>query len=76
VPEPTTAEKIADTLQGAVMLDPVITRGFGEIFSCLSTSDEVIGRPGFLDRVIGLADQVPTEPIPGPNREQLMELVS
>jgi 2-polyprenyl-6-methoxyphenol hydroxylase-like FAD-dependent oxidoreductase len=76
VPEPTDAEKIADVLQGAVMLDPVITRGFGEIFGCITTADEVIARPGFLDRVIGLADQVSTEPLPGPSREQLMELVS
>lgn len=75
-PEPTDAEKIGDVMQAAVLLDPVITRGFGEIFACVTASDEVIARPGFLERVIGLADQVSIGQQPGPSREQLMELVS
>ena len=69
-------EKIADVLQAAVMLDPVITRGFGEVFSCISTSEDVMSRPGFLQRVIDCADQVSTDPLPGPDRAQLLELVS
>ncbi len=75
-PTPTDAERIADVMQAAVMIDPVITRGFAEIFGCISTADEVIARPGFLDRVIGCAEQVSLEPPPGPDREQLLALVS
>ena len=63
-------------MQAAVMLDPVITRGFGEIFSCISMSEEVMARPGFLQRVIDCADKVSGETLPGPDREQLLELVS
>lgn len=76
IPTPTDAEKISDVMQAAVMRDPVITRGFGEIFSCISMSDEVMARPGFLQRVIDCADTVSTGPPPGPDREQLLELVS
>jgi hypothetical protein len=76
VPEPTDAEKIADVMQAAVMLDPVITRAYAEIFSCITTSDEVMARPGFLQRLIDHADKVSTDPIPGPDRAQLLELLS
>ncbi len=75
-PVPTAQEQIADTLQAAVMIDPVITRAFGEIFSCISTIQDVMARPGFLQRVIDCTDRVDTEPAPGPDREQLLELVS
>ncbi|MFW2334268.1 FAD-dependent oxidoreductase [Ilumatobacter sp.] len=75
-PTPTDVEKIADVMQAAVTIDPVITRGFGEIFSCLSMSEEVTARPGFLERVLDCADKVTLDPLPGPDREQLMELAS
>jgi hypothetical protein len=76
VPTATDQEKIGDVMQSAVMIDPEITRGFGEIFSCIATSDEVMARPGFLQRVIDCADRVSLDPLPGPDREQLLELVS
>ena len=75
-PVPTDAEKIADVMQAAVLLDPVITRGFAEIFGCLTTGEEVLARPGFLQRVIACADQVSTAPPSGPDRAELLELVS
>ena len=75
-PTATPAEQIADTMQAAVMIDPEITRGFGEVFSCIATSDEVMARPGFLDRVLACTDKISTDPIPGPDRAQLLELVS
>ena len=75
-PQPTDAEKIADVMQAAVLRDPVITRGFTEIFSCFSTGEEVLARPGFLDRVIACADQVSTAPPPGPDRDELLELLA
>ena len=75
-PTATDAEKISDVMQGAVMIDPEITRGFGEIFSCISTADDVMARPGFLQRVIDCADKVSNEPLPGPDRSDLIELVS
>ncbi|MEO6651654.1 MAG: FAD-dependent monooxygenase [Ilumatobacteraceae bacterium] len=74
-PVPSPEETIADTLQGAVLIDPEITRAFGEVFSCLTTADEVMARPGLIERVMGLADQVDFRPAPGPDRAQLLELV-
>ena len=41
-----------------------------------TASDEVMARPGFLQRVLDCADQVSTDPLPGPDRAQLLELVS
>ena len=75
-PEPTPAEKIADVMQAAVTLDPLITRSFGDIFSCNATAEEVLARPGVFDRIIAMADQVSLDPPPGPDRAALMELVS
>ena len=63
-------------MQAAVLLDPVITRGFAEVFSCFTTGEEVMARPGFLDRVLACADQVSSAPPVGPDRAELMELVS
>ena len=54
----------------------MITRGFAEIFGCLTTGEEVLARPGFLQRVIACADQVSTAPPSGPDRAELLELVS
>ena len=75
-PVATPAERIADTMQAAVMIDPEITRGFGEVFSCIATADDVMARPGFLERVLACTDKVSNNPIPGPDRQQLLELVS
>jgi 2-polyprenyl-6-methoxyphenol hydroxylase-like FAD-dependent oxidoreductase len=75
-PTPTDQERIGDVMQAAVMLDPVITRGFGEIFGCITMAEEVMARPGFLERVIDCADKVPSVSRSGPDREQLLELVS
>lgn len=67
---------VADLLQAAITRDPVATRAFGEIFACLALPDEVFSRPGVLDHILSLAGSVSTEPIPGPDRAQLLELVS
>ncbi len=75
-PSPTPEERIADTMQAAVLIDPEITRGFGEIFGCITTADEVMARPGFLQRVLDCTDRVNTAPAPGPDRAELLELVS
>ena len=75
-PVPTDDEKFTDVMQASVLLDPVITRSFAEIFGCVTPSEEVTARPGFVERVLACADRVSTDPPPGPDRGQLMELVS
>ena len=60
----------------AMGVDPDAFRGGLEIFSCLALPAEVFARPGFAQRVLeAAADRAPTS-WPGPDREQLMELVS
>jgi 2-polyprenyl-6-methoxyphenol hydroxylase-like FAD-dependent oxidoreductase len=75
-PVPTEAERLTDVMQASVLIDPVITRGFAEVFSCLATGEEVMARPGFLDRVIACADRVSIGPPRGPDRAELLELLS
>ena len=67
---------VADLLQAAITTDAVATRAFGEIFACLALPDEVFSRPGVLDHILSLAGSVTPTPIPGPDRAQLLELVS
>ncbi len=74
--EPDPASQIADLLVAASITDPTITRAFGDIFSCNATGEEVFARPGLFDHVLSLAGSVSVEPIPGPDRAHLLDLVS
>lgn len=44
--------------------------------AALMLADDVLARPGFLQRVIDCTDRVDTGPAPGPDRAQLLELAS
>jgi 2-polyprenyl-6-methoxyphenol hydroxylase-like FAD-dependent oxidoreductase len=72
---PDPAEQIAGVLGVAASSDPVAARVLGEIMMCLALPDEVFARPGVLDHVLGLAGTTPVEPLPGPNREELLQLI-
>jgi hypothetical protein len=54
--------------------DPELLRAFVEIVSLLARKDEVLARPGVLDKVKAAAE-TPTEPPPGPSRAELLELI-
>lgn len=74
-PERTDEQKFADVLGAAVGRDATATRLYGEIFSCLATPDQIFARPGVFEHVLGLAATVTPEPLPGPTRSELLELV-
>jgi 2-polyprenyl-6-methoxyphenol hydroxylase-like FAD-dependent oxidoreductase len=62
----------------AMGFDPDIFRAGLEIFGCLSLPDEVFARSGLAERVIELAEQYGGSlgPLPGPDRDQLLEIVT
>ena len=75
-PSPSHEERFVDAMDAGVGSDPVITRGRMEVLGCLTPIDEVTARPGFAERVEALMGDIDTTPLPGPDREQLLELVS
>ena len=70
------AGRIGAVLNAASSSDPTCTRLAAEMTACLALPDDVFARPGVLDHVLGLADQVTIEDLPGPDRGQLLELVA
>ena len=75
-PEPDPFADIADVLFAAAPQDATCARAIGEIMGVLALPSEIFERPGMLDHVLSLADSVSVEAPPGPDREQLLELVS
>ena len=65
---------IGQAMEAAAGSDPDVLRGFIDIASLLARPDEVLHRPGLLDRVLAAAE-TPAEPLPGPSRAELVELV-
>lgn len=56
--------------------DPDILRAFVELGSLLALPDDVIGRPGLVDRALQLGGAgAGAEPLPGPSRADLLGLV-
>ncbi len=68
-------EQIGDLISATSRTDPVAARVMGEIMMCLALPDEVFARPGVLDHFLGLAATTTVEPLPGPNREELLQLI-
>lgn len=65
---------IGQAFGAAAGSDPDLLRGFLEVASLLSRAEEVMARPGLLDKVLASAG-APPEPPPGPSRKELLELV-
>jgi hypothetical protein len=67
---------VAMALARAKAVDEDAARWFAELLSCLTTPDELFARPGVLARLMeidGRGDQAPT---PGPDRAELLALVT
>ncbi|MFN0028467.1 MAG: FAD-dependent oxidoreductase [Acidimicrobiales bacterium] len=73
--EPDQSEQIALLLASAGAFDPIAARSFGEIFTCTTLAEQVFARPGVFEHIIGLAERADVQPLPGPDRAQLLELV-
>jgi 2-polyprenyl-6-methoxyphenol hydroxylase-like FAD-dependent oxidoreductase len=70
------ADRIADSMFAAATSDARCARAAGRIFSCVALPSDVFAEPGFVDHVKAQADHVSVGPLPGPDRAQLLELVS
>jgi 2-polyprenyl-6-methoxyphenol hydroxylase-like FAD-dependent oxidoreductase len=62
--------------QTALAHDADVFRAFLETRCGLTTTDDVLGRPGLGDRILELAVEHEPTPVPGPDREQLLALLS
>jgi 2-polyprenyl-6-methoxyphenol hydroxylase-like FAD-dependent oxidoreductase len=60
----------------AAQHDPDVARAFVEVVSCLAFPAEVLGRPGMVEKVMSVSAEQKAVQLPGPTREQLLELVA
>ena len=69
------AYAIGQAMQATTGQDPDILRAVVDIGSLLARPAEVLERPGLLDRVIELSQGITPEPLPGPSRPELLEII-
>lgn len=73
---PAGAAAVAGALPRAMVHDPDVFRAFIETRACLATVGEVLARPGMAERILAIAaEREPVRP-PGPDRDQLLALLS
>ncbi len=65
---------IGQAMGVAAASDPDVLRGYVDVISLLARPDDVLHRPGVLEKVLAVAD-TPAEPLPGPSRTELIDLV-
>jgi 2-polyprenyl-6-methoxyphenol hydroxylase-like FAD-dependent oxidoreductase len=68
--------KIGAALLAASRVDEQAARWFGEIQGCLAFPLDVLSREGAIDHLLAVTGGREPEPIPGPDRQRLVELVS
>ena len=73
--EPPAPDPTAVAVGAAVYQDAVVFRGSLEAAMCLALPEEVFARPGFMDRVRAASPGPPMR-TPGPNRQELLELLA
>ena len=56
--------------------DPEIARAFMEMLSVLALPQEIMTRPGMIDRVLAAAEGREPQETPGPDREQLLKILA
>lgn len=74
--QPTPREHFGDALMGSIRSDPVATRAFADIYCCNALASAVMARPGMMEHAVGLAEHFTAQRLPGPDRAELLELVS
>ncbi len=68
--------EIGQALANAAFKDPDCFRGFVGVTMVLSRAADVTARPGLLDKVIALGAGWRDEPLPAPNRAELLSIVA
>ena len=75
-PQPADAQaRIADALAVAMMYDADLFRAFLEIRSVLALPQEIMARPGVVDRIMQVASTHEALISPGPSREELLRML-
>lgn len=76
-PQPTDPRaRIAKAFSVAMMYDADLFRAANEIRSVLTLPQEVMARPGLVDRIMEVADSHEPVTPPGPSREQLLHMLA
>jgi 2-polyprenyl-6-methoxyphenol hydroxylase-like FAD-dependent oxidoreductase len=75
-PQPADAQaRIADALAVAMMYDADLFRAFLETRSVLALPQEIMARPGIVDRIMQVASTHEAVIPPGPSREELLRML-
>jgi len=74
--EPPPRERTEAAIRTAMRRDADVFRGALEIRMCLALPDEVVARPGFMDKVAPYVTAEPPAPLPGPDRSTLLRLIA
>jgi 2-polyprenyl-6-methoxyphenol hydroxylase-like FAD-dependent oxidoreductase len=69
------AWSITKAVAAAAARDADILRGAVEISTVQALPEEVLARPGLLDRAVALGAGAPAHPLPGPGRAELLDAV-
>ena len=72
--EPPAPDPVIESIKGATAHDADVFRGMLETMMCLALPQEVVARPGFMEKVMAVG--AAPMPIPGPDRAALLDLVS
>ena len=75
-PQPTDPRaRVGKALSVAMMYDADLFRAANEIRSMLALPQEVLGRPGLVDRMMGVASTHEAVTPPGPSRKELLDML-
>ena len=75
-PEQASEERMISIIGAAMGVDAIALRAMAEIIGCHALVSDVMGRPGMLKHILGFEDQATSTSLPGPDRAELMALVS
>lgn len=70
------AAAIGRALTVAMAYDPDAYRAFVDIIGVIKPPQEVVSRPGLVDRIMPIAQSEPPLQVPGPTRQELLEMVA
>jgi hypothetical protein len=70
------AAAVGRALMVAMAYDPEVYRAFMDIIGVIEPPQDVFSRPGLVDRIMAIAQSEPPLQVPGPTRQELIELVA
>jgi 2-polyprenyl-6-methoxyphenol hydroxylase-like FAD-dependent oxidoreductase len=70
------AAAVRRALLVAMACDADVFRAFMEIVGVVTSPHEVMARPGLVERILTIAESQPPLQVPGPSRQELLELVA